>query len=354
MRRFIAPAAATAVTAAALLAAPAAHSAPLPLARPGCVDTLYVVEFEGKGGTGSIRTVNTQTNMPFGKRITIGKTPGSIVINPAGTIAYVTNNGGGVSVIDLQTRTVTETIEDDAIPTNIAMSPDASTVYVANASPNGPDLTIINTADNSAVSQDLEVDGAYGVAVSADSQTVYVSAFSKNDTNVYVYNTADWSQPVATIPTGSRNKELVESPDGSQLWVAGNSSDQIHIVDTASNTLTKSITVGNKPERISFTPDGATAWVTNIGTTAKKPSISIIDVAQLKVTKSINGGPLPFDVAFTPDGATAYVSNSLGQKGSLSPLGTVTVIDTASTTITKKIRGFVMPDNLMVCSPRPI
>jgi len=335
-----------------LMAAPVAQSAAAPSARPGCLDTLYVVEFEGKGGTGSIRTVNTTTNLPFGKRIAIGKTPGSIVINPSGTTAYVTNNGGGVSVIDLMTRAVTQTIADDAIPTNIAMSPDASTVYVANASPNGPDLTIIDTADNSATSQDLQVPGAYGVAVAADGQTVYVSAFSKNDTNVYAYDVTDWNEPVAVISTGSRNKELAVSPDGTQLWVAGNSSDQVHIIDTATNQLTASIAVGNKPERITFSPSGTTAWVTNIGTTAKTPNISIISTSTLKVTKTINGGPLPFDVAFTPDGATAYVANSLGQKGSLSPVGTVTVINTATGAITKRIRGFVMPDNLVVCSPR--
>jgi YVTN family beta-propeller protein len=352
LRRFVAPAAATVIAASALLAAPAAQSASPPSARPGCIDTLYVVEFEGKGGTGSIRTVNTQTNLPFGKRIAIGKTPGSIVINPSGTTAYVTNNGGGVSVIDLMTRTVTDTVDDDAIPTNIAMAPDASAVYVANASPNGPDLTIIDTSDNSATSQDLAVPGAYGVAVNADGTGVYVSAFSKTDTNVYYYETSDWSEPAAVIQTNSRNKELALSLDGSQLWVAGNSVNQIHVIDTESNTLTTSIPVGNKPERITFAPNGATAWITNIGATAKTPNISIINTTTLTVTKTINGGPLPFDVAFTPDGATAYVANSLGQKGSLSPLGTVTVINTTTGAITKKIRGFVLPDNLVVCSPR--
>jgi DNA-binding beta-propeller fold protein YncE len=115
-----------------------------------------------------------------------------------------------------------------------------------------------------------------------------------------------------------------------------------------------SIAVGNKPERITFTPDGQSAWVTNIGTTNATPNISIIDVESLVVSKTISGGPLPFDVAFTPDGATAYVANSLGKKGSASPVGTVTVIDVATGARTKTIRGFVLPDNLIVCSPRVV
>lgn len=352
MRRYVIPTAATALIASALLTVPAAQSDVAPAARPGCVDTLYVVEFEGKGGTGSIRTVNTTTNLPFGKRIPLGKTPGSIVINPAGTTAYVTNNGGGVSVIDLQTRTVVDTIADDAIPTNIAMSPDASTVYVANAQTSGPDLTIIDTSDNSATSQNLAVPGAYGVAVNADGSGVYISAFSQSNTNVYYYETSDWSQPAAVIPTGTRNKELTLSPDGSQLWVAGNSANKILVIDTTSQTVVTSIPVGNKPERITFAPDGATAWITNIGTAAKTPNISIINTSTLAVTKTIQGGPLPFDMAFSPDGSTAYVANSLGTKGSLSPVGTVTVIATSTGAITKTIKGFVLPDNLAVCNPR--
>ncbi|MEY4169715.1 MAG: hypothetical protein RLZ94_788, partial [Actinomycetota bacterium] len=191
-------------------------------------------------------------------------------------------------------------------------------------------------------------------AVTADGQGVYVSAFSKNDTNVYFYSTSDWSEPAAVIPTGSRNKELALSPDGTQLWVAGNSVDQVHVIDTATNDLVTSVPVGNKPERIAFTPDGQSAWVTNIGTTNATPNISIIDVESLDVTDTISGGPLPFDVAFTPDGATAYVANSLGKKGSASPVGTVTVIDVATGARTKTIKGFVLPDNLTVCNPRVV
>ena len=52
MKRWIAPAAALGLASAALLAAPATQAMPAPQARPGCVNTLYVVEFFGSGGTG--------------------------------------------------------------------------------------------------------------------------------------------------------------------------------------------------------------------------------------------------------------------------------------------------------------
>lgn len=337
--RFLHVAIASTLAAAALVAPAASQAGPLPAARPGCVNTLYVVEF-----TGSIRTVNTVTNLPFGKRIKIGKTPGSMVIDARGTTAWVTNNGGGISVIDLETRTVTQTIDDSAVPTNIAMSPDGSTIYVANARPGG--LTVIDTATNEATTTPLAIGGAYGVAVSADGQTVYVSAFSSSDTYVYALDAATLT-PIAQIQTGSKNKGLALSPDGSQLWVSGNSVDQVHVIQTSDNTLLTSIDVGNKPERITFAPDGQTAWVTNIGSA----NISVIDVDSLLVEDIVPAGPLPFDVAFTPDGTTAYVSNSIGGTKSKSPMGTVTVIDVATGGITKTIKSFWMPDNLMVCNP---
>jgi nitrous oxide reductase len=64
VKRWIAPVAALGLASAALLAAPATQAMPVPQGRPGCVNTLYVVEFFGSGGTGSVRTVDTTTNLP--------------------------------------------------------------------------------------------------------------------------------------------------------------------------------------------------------------------------------------------------------------------------------------------------
>ncbi|MFD1272958.1 YncE family protein [Streptomyces kaempferi] len=97
------------------------------------------------------------------------------------------------------------------------------------------------------------------------------------------------------------------------------------MIDTATNTVTDTITVGATPFNVAVTPDGAHAYVTNFGST----TVSVIDTATNTVTDTITVGTSPVGVAITPDGNHAYVANF----GS----NTVSVIDTATNTVTDTI-----------------
>mgnify|MGYP005989930255 FL=1 len=108
------------------VAAPAAVGVPVvppaqdrTTSQPLCSPTLYVVDFNG-----SIRMASTASNVIVGSPIDIGDTPGSIVLTANQDTAYVTNNGGGISVVDLMANQVTATIADSNVPTGIAMSSD--------------------------------------------------------------------------------------------------------------------------------------------------------------------------------------------------------------------------------------
>jgi DNA-binding beta-propeller fold protein YncE len=74
-----------------------------------CLTTLFVVDFSG-----SVYSIQTTTNEVNGMPIEIGEKPGSVVMNPAATTMYVTNNGRGISVIDIASREVTQLIPDAA------------------------------------------------------------------------------------------------------------------------------------------------------------------------------------------------------------------------------------------------
>lgn len=347
-------AAAAAVTAGAVFASTMAASslaAPAPdrpkpsasasgsTAKKLCSPTLYVVDFSGR-----VRKVSTSVNRAFGAPIKIGKTPGSIVLTPSRKTAYVTNNGGGVSVIDLATNTVTDTVADPNLPTGIDISPNGATVYVANTKPAG--VTAISTATNSATTTALPtVGGGYGIAAAANGQDVYLTAFSSSDQNLYVLDAATMAIK-QTIPTGSHNKGITMSPDGKQLWIAANSTDSVQVLSTSTNEIVATIPVGNMPERITFTPDGSQAWVANLG----GKSVTVIDTATLQPTATYAAGLFPFSVAFNANGTMAYVTNSIGGKGTVSP-GTVTVLNAATGNKVKTIGGFAVPDNIILGPP---
>jgi len=325
------------------VAAPAAVGVPaVPPAQdrttsqPLCSPTLYVVDFNG-----SIRMASTASNVIVGSPIDIGDTPGSIVLTANQDTAYVTNNGGGISVVDLMANQVTATIADSNVPTGIAMSSDGSTVYVANTNPSS--ITSIDTATNVPTTTALpSIGGGYGIAASTNAPVVYMSAYSQSDQNVYVLDSATFAI-TETIPTGSHNKGIALSPSGQQLWVAGDSSSSINVISTTTNTIIANIPVGANPERVRFAPDGESAWVTNLGGN----TVTVIDAGTLAPVATYAAGPLPFDVALSADGTRAYVSNSLSSPSS-SPTGTVTVLDTTTGATVATITGLATPDNLAI------
>ena len=77
------------------------------------------------------------------------------------------------------------------------------------------------------------------------------------------------------------------------------------VIDTATNTVTATITVGAGPVGVAVSPDGTRAYVTNLG----DDTVSVIDTATNTVTATIPVGDDPVGVAVSPDGTRAYVTN---------------------------------------------
>jgi YVTN family beta-propeller protein len=101
--------------------------------------------------------------------------------------------------------------------------------------------------------------------------------------------------------------------------VASRDSNEIALLNTATNHLVKQIEVGEGPASVAVTPDGRYAYVAD----AFGKSVSVVDTSMMKtVGEPIEVGTTPFGVAITPDGRRAFVTD----RGS----GEVSVIDTAT------------------------
>jgi YVTN family beta-propeller protein len=130
----------------------------------------------------------------------------------------------------------------------------------------------------------------------------------------------------ASYPSG-----VAVTPDGSRTYVT-DAVQYVWVVDTTSNSVITKIAAGGDPEAIAITPDGKSAYVTSITCSAQGQcpanplplaSVEVIDTASNSLTTTITIGNLPSvqaegvslsGIAISPDGTRVYVSNGVGNQ----------------------------------------
>jgi YVTN family beta-propeller protein len=139
---------------------------------------------------------------------------------------------------------------------------------------------------------------------------------------------------VGSFPFG-----IAITPDGKTAYVTNLVSNSVTPIDVATNMPGAEIKVGSGPEGIAITPDGRTAYVANSG----RESVTPIDVATNKPGTEIKVGSRPEGIAITPDGKTAYDVN--GGSNSVTP------IDVATNTPGAEIKVGSFPFGIAITPP---
>ena len=176
----------------------------------------------------------------------------------------------------------------------------------------------LDTATNTATAT-ITGTGSRHLSFSRDGAFLYSVTFNA----VQVIDTAT-NTVVANIPTGFNPINVVESANGF-LYVCNNASGTISIIDTATYTVTSTLSPV-RCQAVAVTPDGSSVWVSTNDPTTVFPTIAIIDTATNTISTTFPIGSVranaPFWIAFSPDGAFAYAAGF--------PNNQVSVIDTAA------------------------
>jgi YVTN family beta-propeller protein len=90
--------------------------------------------------------------------------------------------------------------------------------------------------------------------------------------------------PIDLLPEGDYPYDATMTPDGTEVWIAGNSGDGVVVIDTGTNTITHRATVGDKPNSIVFTDDSSLALVS----TRDGDYVYIIDTSTYAVIDSLD------------------------------------------------------------------
>ncbi len=246
----------------------------------------------------------------------------------AASFAYVTDQTSSqVDVIDTATDTLVTTIFAANSNRGVGVSPDGTKVYV------GPELSgaisAINGTTNTLITSFASSNGAVSdFAFNSDGSVVYATFDANGSDLVYVIdtatNTVTESITVPVNPTG-----IAISPDGLTPYVShAVTTNAITVIDTATNAVSGSIpaTLQDGNGALEITPDGSRLYTVH----QNNGDVVVIDVNTSDVS-TIPVATGPTGIALNPAGTTLYVSHSNGIP--------VEIIDTATAAIVGGFTG---------------
>jgi YVTN family beta-propeller protein len=139
------------------------------------------------------------------------------------------------------------------------------------------------------------------------------------------------------FPAGSRPWMLRVSPNGKQVWVQTGEAGTNVVLDAESLAVLQTTPAGKQPVEAAFQPgDGRYGLVTHFDDTF----VLVLDRQTGQAVTQIEVGRPQANASFTPDGATAFVSVVGGDE--------VVAIDMAQLAVTARIKTGAQPMGLVL------
>jgi YVTN family beta-propeller protein len=140
---------------------------------------------------------------------------------------------------------------------------------------------------------------------------------------------------VATVPVSAGPHGMVAHPDGRTLYVSGDGSSEVSVIDTMTDRVAARIDVGKTPHGLAMAPDGKLLLVAGYG----EDHIAFVDTAKQSVIATV-AVTKPHTIAIRPDGKVAYVSSEEPEKPAL------VVIDVSGRTVARRLPLEKVPRDL--------
>src|SRR6266481_6266517 len=270
-------------------------------------------------------------------------------------VAYVTNQGDGVTVIDLATMKTRQTLAVGKDPRGLGITPDGRTLVTANQA--DEDVSVVDTATGKTIHRIAVGKNAEFVRVSPNGRFAYVtyepSSSGKppgKDESAGKSGKATQEQAAepaeiavidlskfevsARLPASPETEGMEFSPDGRELVVANEGDDTVVVYQLESGRAIKKIDIspyGKRPRGVKVSPDGSRFLVT----LESSDNVLVLDSSTLAPIASIPVGKRCWHFSFTPDGQRVLVA--CGRSNAL------TVIDVAKRQAVSTLTGFDQP-----------
>jgi YVTN family beta-propeller protein len=258
---------------------------------------------------------------PAGRSLPLGDLPLNIAVSASGDLLAVTNNGVGshrIQLIDTRAENILDDVEIPKAWYGLAFSADAKRLYASGGNDN---LVAVYAVQNGKLRREGEIRLGQplpkqniwpgGIAVQDAQNRLFVCG--REDSSLYVCNTTSRSVE-KRIPLESEAYACLYSPANSELYVSLWSAKKIAVFDAQTLARKGEIRVGDHPNEMTLSKDGARLFVAN----ALDNSVSVVDARSRKETEVLNAALYPDapngsttnSVALSPDEKTLYVANA--------------------------------------------
>jgi PQQ-dependent catabolism-associated beta-propeller protein len=222
--------------------------------------------------------------------------------------AYVSNEKDDtISIIDLNTLEVTDTIDVGERPRGILFSKDYSKLYICAS--DSDTVQVMDLATKKIIKQLPSGEDPEQFALHPNDRHLYIS--NEDDALVTIVDT-ETSEVLAQIDVGVEPEGMAVSPDGKIAVNTSETTNMVHWIDTTTYQLVDNTLVDQRPRHVEFTKDSKILWASSeIGGT-----VSVIDVASRQIQHKINfeikgvhpDRIQPVGVKLSDDGKYAFVA----------------------------------------------
>ncbi|NUR63782.1 MAG: DUF4082 domain-containing protein [Catenulispora sp.] len=296
--------------------------------------SLVYIDDTGNFDGGDIKVLDPATDTIVSTILDV-KHPLGLAVSPDGSTLYTQGDSGAVVAIDTESQAIRATLPVTGPVQGawLAVDPAGKSLYVGGSE----QLTVVDTHTD-AVTATIPVAGSV-IGLFVDPSGGHVYAILQNiygPLKIAVIDTAT-ETVTGTITSFIGPSAVVFNASGTRAYIPDDVANTVSVLDTATYSVLTTIPVGKAPSAAALTPSGAKLYVTNPG----DQTLSVIDTATATVTATITS-PVSWDigVVMNADGTKAYVNNNTAR--------TVSVIDTATDTITGSVPVGFYPQHMAV------
>ena len=217
---------------------------------------------------------------------------GKAVLSLDQTRAYVADQVQDlVRVVDVVNGVTIDSILVGNRPIDVALSPDGTTLYVANQTDRN---VVVGDATMTGTARIVIGDIPLEISITQDGARAYVTNYSRGVISVLDLNTNQVVGALQIDQEGSFGAEF--SPDKKLLYVSA--VGVLLEIDVEHNLIVRTLRLGNDSTILGVSPDGSRAYVATLVLQAGGPGLTVVDLNEWRILGRLRGFFYPREIAF--------------------------------------------------------